>query len=130
MQSDGFMRKWFKHFSAVLLSLSFFISASTTIGYLNDNLVQNLTHLYRLFTISASKAEVVIAQATPYFLIEKHALLLLVGLSVFFCIIAIYLEVLKIKKYKRNKKSAGIISIAASLIFYNIVFISFSGFQV
>ncbi len=130
MQSDGFMRKWFKYFSAVLLSLSFFISASTTIGYLNDNLVQNLTHLYRLFTISASKAEVVIAQATPYFLIEKHALLLLVGLSVFFCIIAIYLEVLKIKKYKRNKKSAGIISIAASLIFYNIVFISFSGFQV
>ena len=130
MQSDGFMRKWFKHFSAVLLSLSFFISASTTIGYLNDNLVQNLTHLYRLFTISASKTEVVIAQATPYFLIEKHALLLLVGLSVFFCIIAIYLEVLKIKKYKRNKKSAGIISIAASLIFYNIVFISFSGFQV
>ena len=130
MQSDGFMRKWFKYFSAVLLSLSFFISASTTIGYLNDNLVQNLTHLYRLFTISASKAEVVIAQATPYFLIEKHALLLLVGLSVFFCIIAIYLEVLKIKKYKRNKKSAGIISIVASLIFYNIVFISFSGFQV
>jgi hypothetical protein len=115
-----FFRGSMKYLSIVLITLALSFTLLANSGFENADSAQLIASAISLFLAPFHTASTgAIAEATPFYLVDKNSTYILIAFGVFLCIVASALEINKVLKFGKNQKSAGIIALSVCLLYFN-----------
>lgn len=116
-----------KKISVFAIVFAFVTSLLADYSYENSIGGEVVTSIVRVFVKPFSKSyDGPTAVPTPFYQDNQVTTFLIVGVALFFILMSIVIEVRRLRVYGKNKQSAGVVSVAMCLLYFNSLVIAWN----